>query len=73
MPPSGTWQVEQERPFVPRDWKKGFDGSCSGPPLMLTVRECPNRFGTRASLAGAPAMLDATTLDGLESASLLAW
>jgi len=37
-----TWQVEQERPFDPRSWKKGLLGSVTGPPPTLMVRAFPD-------------------------------
>ncbi len=58
---------------MPRDWKKGFARVLQRTTGDVDRAGGPKRFGTSASLAGAWAMLDATTLDGLESASLLAW
>jgi hypothetical protein len=49
IPDPGTWQVLQERPFVPSDWKNGLLGSFSGPPLALMVSDRPKRFGASAS------------------------
>ena len=44
IPTSGSWQVWHDRPLVPSDWKKGFVGSSSGPPLAFIVSEKPERF-----------------------------
>src|SRR5262245_34095493 len=61
IPASGTWQLEQERPLVPSDWKNGLLGSLSGPPEALMVREKPKRFGTRISLRGPCSDRNAST------------
>ena len=41
-PSLGIWQLEQLRPFMPSDLKKGFERSIV--PVVLTVRSRPDAF-----------------------------
>src|SRR5215813_1498798 len=49
IPSLGWWQVAQERPLLPKLWKKGPARSMP-PPLVLYVSEAPLGFANNMSL-----------------------